>query len=312
VFAFLFALFANGLSAAPADLGLQLSADNLTGSVRIIQGATIPIYADVYNLAATGSDPLNYSLHYTLPGGSVTPTVNGSLPADGGAHPDTWQYDFNSTGFAFGPYGFSATATGQTGALQSPKTRSLTVNVLDHVTPGMWLNGKLYDIRENKPPAQAPSPDFLAFGATGGGESVSLAAPNIIADPLVPTANMDIDSVTWIGDGQITGDLGITHNIIADDTPTAGVPWQVTIKRDMLGYHETIFTLKFSDEDIPGGDGTASMTARIRVFGTVAADGSFQGGVVPLWIPEPSTLALAIGLSVLQLTRRAKRSNYGD
>jgi hypothetical protein len=283
--------------AAPADLNLGMVTFD-----RIIRGAQIPVYADVYNSAAPGSDDLNYTLYYTLPDGSTTTVVNGTRAADGGADATRWVYNFNSAGAPYGDNNFSATAAGQAGTLHSPKTVQADVEVLNHVVPATWINGREVDIREDHP--QEPSVDPLAFGATGGGEFVSLAAPNIIGDPLVPTANMDLDSVFPTGSTKITATLAATYNVVANDDPSAGIPWQITIDTRSPGHFETIFNLGFSDEDIPGGSPTGSVKAKLRVFADVDASGAVTGGLVPLYVPEPGVAPMAVCLSGLLLRRR--------
>jgi hypothetical protein len=292
-------LVAQLVSAAPADLDLNMIAYD-----RIIQGAQVPIYTDVYNVAAPGSDNLDYSLYYTFPNGSTSSVLTGSRAADGGAGVDRWTYNFNS---ALAPYGantFKSTVEGQAGTLHSPKQYQVNIQVLNHVVPAQWYNGVEVDIREDHPPAQEPSPDPLAFGATGGGETVSLAAPNVLGDPLVPTANMDLDSISEIGSSKITSDLVPTYGVVADDSPTAGIDWSIIVNRSQPGHFEKTFTLKFSDEDIPGGSSPESMTARLFVYFDIAADGSGVGGIVPLYVPEPGVASMLVALSALLLRRR--------
>jgi hypothetical protein len=272
--------------AAPADLNLGISALN-----RIIRGAQIPINSGVFNDA---------------PNGASTVPVTGTRAADGGADYDPFTYTFNSAGAPFGPNHFSVTASGQAGTLHSPRSVGLDVQVLNHVFPAQWINGKEIDIRETSVPVQEPSVDPLAFGATGGGESAALAAPGILGDPLVPTANLDLDSISWTGSDKITTDLAPIHNVIADDNPSAGIPWQIFIKRTVPGHFEKTFTLKFSDEDIPGGLPPDSMTARLFVFFDVYSDGSGTGGLVPLYVPEPGSMSLTAALSFLHLRRRRR------
>jgi hypothetical protein len=278
----------------------------ITAFNRIIRGAQIPINSGVFNDAPAGSDDLNYSLYYTLPNGTFTVPVTGTRAADGGAGYDPWTYTFNSAGAPYGPNNFSVTAAGQPGTLHSPKSAGLAVQVLNHVFPAQWINGKEIDIRETSVPVQEPSPDPLAFGATGGGETAALAAPGIVGDPLVPTADMDLDSVSWTGSDKINTDLLPTHNVVADDSPSAGIPWQIFINRTEPGHFTKTFTLRFSDEDIPGGLPPNSMTARLFVFFDVYADGSGSGGIVPLYIPEPGAMPITVMLSGFLFRHRRK------
>lgn len=277
------------VAAAPADLGLSTQAPD-----RIIRGATVPVFGYVYNVAAAGADDLNYAIHYTLPDGSITPDVNGTRAADGGASPNAYQYDFNSTGAAYGPNNFTVTVTGDPGTLHSPQAQQVTVQVLNHVVPAMWIQGVEVPIRQDV--AQAPSVEPLAFGATGGGETFSAAAPHILGDPLVPTAAMDLDDVSEIGDPQITADLIATSNVAADDNPLAGIAWNLFLDGSVRGHYSKIFTLLFSDEDIPGAVSTGSISAQLRVDADVT-DGGVTGTLTVL--PEPATLwLLGVALTI--------------
>jgi len=118
---------------------------------------------------------------------------------------------------------------------------------------------------------------------------------------------MDLDSITEIGSSKITSDLVPTFGVIADDSPTAGIPWHIIVNRTAPGHFEKTFVLKFSDEDIPGGSSPESMTARLFVYFDIAADGSGRGEIVPLYVPEPGLLSLTSALAVLLLRRRRIR-----
>lgn len=285
---------------APADLYLNVITLN-----RIIRGAQLPIYADVYNVAASGADDLDYSLDFTLPDGGITDPVTDTRAADGGAGADRWSINFDSSSAPFGPNNFLATATGQAGTLHSPQAKGVTVQVLDHVEPAIWINGQEVPLRNE--PIHEPMIAPEQFAATGGGESFSAAAPHVLGDPVNPTANMDLDSVSWIGDAEITADLAPTPGIIADDDPSAGLPWNIFLNGVMPGHHYSKkFILGFSDEDIPGGVPTGSIVSWLLVTADVDANGATIS-VVPQYVPEPSTLSLTIVLAVFLL--RPRRSS---
>jgi hypothetical protein len=283
-------------AAAPANLDVNILAPD-----RIIRGATVPVYADVYNVASSGADALNYSLYYTLPDATNTAVVNGARAADGGAGATRWQYDFNSTGRPFGANNFAVTVTGQAGTLNSPKTVGLAIQVLNHVEPAMWINGVEIPIRKEL--AQEPSVDPLAFGATGGGESFSAAAPHILGDPLVPTAAMDLDVIGVSGSSAITTTLATTMNVTADDSPTAGIPWTISVP-NLPGHYEKTLTLGFSDEDIPGAVSAGSIEAQLLIKVDVNVNGEATGSLTVL--PEPAGVT-ALVLGALTVCRRSRR-----
>jgi hypothetical protein len=283
--------------AAPANLAIDIVAPD-----RIIHGATVPVYADVFNVAAAGADDLNYSLYYTLPDTTTTTVVNGTRAADGGADATRWQYDFNSAASPFGANNFSITVAGQAGTLNSPQTKGLAIQVLDHVEPAMWINGVEIPIR--KEAAQEPSVDPLAFGATGGGESFSAAAPHILGDPIVPTAAMDLDTLNLTGDPAITTTLISTHNVTADDSPSAGIPWSINVQ-NVLGHHEAMLTLGISDEDIPGAVPTGSIESQLLIKVDVNANGEASGTLTVL--PEPTGGPTMMLLGAVAIVRRRSR-----
>jgi hypothetical protein len=286
--------------AAPPNLGLDVLAPD-----RIIRGATVPVLADVFNVAAAGADALNYSLYYTLPDATTTPVVNGVRAADGGAGATRWQYDFNSAASPFGANNFSVTVAGQTGTLNSPQTKGLAIQVLNHVEPAMWINGVEIPIRKGV--AQEPSVDPLAFGATGGGESFAASAPHILGDPLVPTAAMDLDTINLSGDPAISSTLIPTPNVPPNDSPSAGIPWTINIQ-NVPGHHEAMLTLGLSDEDIPGAVSSGSILAELLIKVDVNANGQATGTLTVL--PEPTGAAtLLLGALAASLRRRrpAKR-----
>jgi hypothetical protein len=276
---------------------------NIVAPDRVIRGATVPVYGDVFNVAAAGSDALNYSLYYTLPDASTTPVVNGVRAADGGAGGTRWQYDFNSSASPFGANNFSVTVAGQTGTLNSPQTKGLAIQVLNHVEPAMWINGVEIPIRKGG--VQEPPVDPLAFGATGGGESFAASAPHILGDPLVPTAAMDLDTINFSGDPAISSTLIPTHNVAADDSPSAGIPWTINVQ-NVPGHHETMLTLGFSDEDIPGAVSSGSIIAELLIKVDVNANGQATGSLTVL--PEPAAaMTMVVGAGILVSNRRCRR-----
>ena len=276
----------------PADLGLSSQAPS-----PIVRGATVPVYAYVYNVAPAGSADLNYSLYYTLPDNSVTATVNGTKAADGGATPKAYQYDFDSTSAPFGDNTFVIHAS-DPNALDSPQAQQVTVRVVHHAVPAMWVQGQEISMQEST--VQEPEFTPEAFGATGGGEFFSAAAPHILNDPAVATAGMDLDSISSTGDPQITTNLGTTTNVTANDDPTAGIAWTIFVDGSTVGHYSKILTLLFSDQDIPGADATGSVEARILIQADVTSDG-VTGSLEIL--PEPR-IAIAL-MPILLICRGA-------
>ncbi len=147
--------------------------------------------------------------------------------------------------------------------------------------------------------------DPLAFGATGGGESFAAGAPGVINDPVAPTAGLDLDSITAIGDPQITLSLAPFTDLAADDDPAFGDPFQILVDGSVPGVYFTDFELNYSDEqDLPGADATGSEHAYFAVQVTVTS-GGVTGMVV---VPEPGSGGLlALGLLSVFLVARPRR-----
>ena len=287
---------ATAAHAAPANLGLGTSTIS-----PVIIGAQVPLNAFVYNLAAPGADPLDYTITYTLPDKSQFEDT-GTRAADGGASYDFWQKFLDTS---TSPLGMNTTTirVDAPDALNAPQVQQLSVNVLNHAFPGVWINGKIVT-----PAAQAPSPDPLAFAATGGGSTFAAGAPNVIGDPPLstPTAGLDLDFVHTHGDPQITITLAPTLDIAPDDDPTAGDPWTIDVDASHAGTFTTFFDLGFSDEqDLPGADAPGSIPWEFEVTATVSPDLSTVTGTL-IVLPEPASATTMLA-ALLLLKRRSPR-----
>ena len=288
---------------APANLGLGTSTIS-----PVIIGAQVPLNAFVYNTAAAGADDLNYKIFYTLPDGSKF-SGNGTRAADGGASYDFWQKFYDTSNSPFGVNNALISVV-DANALNSPAVQQLSVNVLNHAVPGVWVNGTLYTPEE--PPGSAPGVDPLAFGATGGGESFAAGAPGVVGDPplTIPTAELDLDSVVPHGDPEITITLAPFIDHVADDSPAAGVPWQIMVDASHAGTFTTFFDLGFSDEqDLLGADAPGSVKWEFEVQATVSQDLSTVTGNL-IVLPEPATglLFLPMGLVLMRRCNPLRRT----
>lgn len=277
---------------------------SITTSNTVILGDQDPVSALIFNDAPVGSATLNYSVFDAFPYGN-SPNYFSSRAADGGSGYSTVVGDFDTSRVNAGTYTVSVTATNtDTG---KAATVSTNVLVLAHAVPAFNVGGEVQPLPRATFATAEPSVDPLAFGATGGGENFASSAPSMIGDPVAPTAEMDLDSITAIGDSQITLTLQPFTDLVADDDPAHGVPFQIDVDGSVPGDYFTMFELNYSDEqDLPGADAPGSEHAYFGVHVTVTADG-VTGGIV---VPEPGTFGLlAIGVvSLLPLLRRARRA----
>ena len=286
--------------AGPGDL--SMSSQILFPTV--IQGYQDPVTAQIYNEAVPGSDPVNFSVSATFPYGS-SGTYSGARAADGGTGYLTLPFSFNSGLVSPGSQTISVTAT-DTGTSAS-LTQSGSVLVLAHADPAFNIGGNVVQLSSQPltPVAQEPSVDPLAFGATGGGESFAARAPNAINDPLAPTAGLDLDSITAIGDPEITLSLAPFTDLAANDDPAFGDPFEIQVDGSVPGVYFTDFELNYSDEqDLPGADAIGSEHDYFGVQVTVTPG----GGTGVLVVPEPgSGPLLALGLLSVFLVARPRR-----
>ena len=281
----------------------QLSMSSQIQYPTVIRGYQDLVTAQIYNEATFGSDPVNFSVYATFPYGNSA-TYSGTRAADGGSGYLTLPFSFDSSQVSPGSQSVSVTATdtGTGGSLTQPDS----VLVLAHADPAFNIGGNVIQLSSRPVAAQEPPVDFLAFGATGGGESFAAGAPNVINDPIAPTAGLDLDSITAFGDSQITLSLMPFTDLAANDDPAFGDPFQILVDSSVPGVYFTDFELNYSDEqDLPGADATGSEHAYFGVQVTVTPEG-VTGVMV---VPEPGSgrlLALAL-LSVFLVVRPRRR-----
>ncbi len=261
----------------------------------VIQGALDPLNAYIYNTAAAGSAAVNYSVYATFPYGN-SGTYLGTKAADGGTSYVTLPFSFNSGLATPGTNSVSVTATDT--ATGGSLTQSGNVLVLAHGVPAFVLGGSVVQLASTPQTIQEPVEEPLAFGATGGGETFAAGAPNVINDPMAPTAELDLDSITASGSPQISLTLHPFTDQIASDDPAQGVPFQIDVDGSTPGTYFTTFELNYSDEqDLAGALAPGSEHGFFSVFAQVTASG-VTGGIV--LVPEPGTgTILTAGLALL-------------
>jgi len=281
-----FSLAAAILGVAGAATPASAATIGITGSAVdpvVIIGGSTTLEATVTNTGASGDGDLNYAISFYTPGG---PAVSNDTLASGDS--DTWQATYDSTGQ---PYGENLTGVVVTdpAATNSPAGTEIGVTVLAHAQPYVSNGfGPLLSL------VAEPTIDFLAFGATGGGETFAAYVLSIVNDPAVPTAGLDLDFIDPIGDSQITADLTNFSNLAFDDDPANGHLFNVFVNTTELGTFSTTFHLYFSDQDLPGASAPNSVVTSFSVVATV--------------VPEPASASLfALGLAALAAGARQRR-----
>ncbi len=271
----------------------------------ILVGVQDPITAKVFNTAPVGSDAGNFNLTATFPNGSATNT--GTKPADGGTGNISYPFTYDSTGATPGPNTVSVTLTDT--ANNSSITQSGTVTVLSRVKPGFLIGGQVVTLSSVKPDFTEPPSVSPEQASATGGSSFAAAAPAMLGDPppSVPTDEMDLDSITAIGDPEITLSLQPFLDLPPDD-PADSPSDFIDIDGSVPGIYHTSFELNYSDEqDLPGAAAPGSEHAFFDVIATVTGTGNDATATVSIIVPEPaSATLLGIG-GVMALTRRRRR-----
>ena len=181
----------------------------------------------------------------------------------------TWNSNVSTAALPAGSYLDLDWTVNAPDAANSPQTVDQSVTVDAHSVPVIWsYSSQSWVAVPSAAEAQSPSPDPLAFGATGGGETFSAAAPNVIGDPpAVPTAGLALNYVNAVGAPQITSNFATFANLapmpIGDENPAEGDAFNVWCNVTQPGTFSKIFYLGFSDEqDLPGADSPALSSRR--------------------------------------------------
>jgi hypothetical protein len=275
----------------------------------IIQGYLDPVAGYLQN---TSSSPAGYDVYATFPAGTGTPATYPPNTIPGNTTYSANFGSFDSSSLAGGTYTYSVTATDTTTGANL--TLSGNVTVLSH-GQFAYYNGQI--LPKQAPPepenplAESANLNPQAFGATGGGESASFASPGMLGDPADFGAPLDLDSVTPIGDPEITCTLTNYLDIPDDDSTSNALPFQINVNAPGTGTYYTVFELNYSDEqDIPGADAPGS---EHDYFG-VEVDVTTTNATAFIVLPEPapvSLVPLGILFLLLPFVRRSANGRAG-
>jgi hypothetical protein len=244
---------ANGSSALAVDLG------------RILIGAATPVAQSV-TIAKTGNDGTYFEVSSS---GDATSSLNGPNHAFrmGGSDSTTIDVGLNTSTATAGLRNglifldnLDITTGGGTGhgANDADDLISVSLNVVDHATPSFAgssnQNTLIHDWGIVPEGLAAPTFDFDLFN---------------LVDTTGFTAALELDSFSVVGD---------TNSLTTNLTPLLGAsaleagsssPFNATLDTSTVGSFTALYTLSFSDEDLPGASTLGNLS--LLLVGTVEA-----------------------------------------
>jgi hypothetical protein len=242
-----------------------------------VQGGQVPFYVYVTNTAAAGSSNLNYTLTQRFPNGGQVSVTDTLAP---GAR-TVWTNTFDTTPYPpSSPPGYVypiVSTVSDTNAANNPQSATNYISIDAHARPYLYFQGNYFDLTQA--PVIPLEPIFapLAFGATGGGESVAVAAPAVIGDPVEAAAELDLDTVSNAGSSYVNTDLAAFTDLTPDydltGPPAASNshPFTIYVSRAAPpGVYTNTFYLGFSDEnDLAGANAPGAVQGSFTVITTV-------------------------------------------
>lgn len=245
-------------------------------SATIITGGSTAVGFTVQNSAPVNSFDLNFS---ATAGTNTTGSASGSVAAGSTGSPTSNTLTF--TGTTVGNNQAGSFSLADAAATNSPQAGNFTVNVLDHSNAS--FSGEADD-----------NADTIDFGTVyqGSSQSAGFSLHNLLS-LAGSTARLDLDlsPTNESGDtsNKFSTDLASFTNLLAGSDND----YTVTFDTTDTGTFSALYTLNFSDEDLPGSTGGQVMTLNVT------------GTVIP--VPEPTSLAL-LGLISAGLLGRRRRS----
>jgi hypothetical protein len=285
----------------------QLAMSSQIQYSRVIQGAQDPVTAFIYNNAPPGSDTGNYKVFASFTYGDTRPYV-GTKIADGGANFVTLPFIFDSSKVAPSK-DIPISVTGINTATNVSLTQNGSVTVLAHSTPALLIQGQIVYLN-SKTVVQATTDAFSQVAPTGT-ELQGGFNPGMLGDPPgVPTAALDLDSVSTTGSPNITTTLHPFTNLPSDDDPAEALPFEIDIHAPTPGDYFTTFTLHYSDEDdLPGAAPPGSEAISFSVECNLTTTTAFWTITT---VPEPSatSMVLAAITGIAAASRLARLRSY--
>ncbi len=309
----LIALLASSAKALAGTENLSISTQ-VAFYPEVIQGGEEDIEPEILNL---GTEPGTYTEAATYGPNQVSlGSYSGTLEPNTDL---TNNFPLDTADLPPAAYSVSATLQDTTPGSTAP---AITVNsqftVEAHAAPAIDLQDEMLPLTDcDSPPVQFETqeidPNSLAQAPPSGTDAAATFAPQMIGDPPpnIPTADLDLDSITSTGSPYITTTLQPFIDLFSDDNPAEGLPFQVYAFVPSLGDYSTTFTLHYSDEqDLPAANGPGSQAASFTVAVDMTATTADWTVTV---VPEPSSFGLLtiIGLASLGRGNRLRQMCRG-
>lgn len=257
---------------------------------KVIQGGQETIDPIAYNL---GTGTGTYQLTATYGTNAVSlGGYTGTLP------PNTYSeniFPVATGSLTPGTYPVSATLRDTTPGATAPNiTSASSFTVLAHAMPAIYYQGKQLQLA---PLSTSPAPTSDAFSQAppAGTEMGGSADAQMLGDPApdVPTAELDLDSISEFGSPYIVTTLQPFTDLPSDDDPSEGVNFAINVDTTTLGDYDSTFVFTFSDEqDLPGAYAPGSETATLEVNVDLTADMDYWTLTADVPIPEPGGMLI--------------------
>jgi hypothetical protein len=287
----------NGETRALASLAAQ-AADGTPR--RVFQGtADIQLDASITNDALAAGTQATRSLEYTigLSGDGLSSSATGGTLAGGATAGVAIDVDTSTAGLKQGTLNVSSSNAWRAGGVAGANSVAVSlapVTVLDHSDAAFGLGDDTLEI------------DFGTHALGSGPQSQSFSLENLLATAGF-TAALDLDSITASGDtGAFSTDLQTFSNLAAGES----LDFEAVFDASAVGNYSATYTLLLSDEDgIEGDEEQQELTLTLTgsVFDVLGSPNA--NDAVPL--PEPSSLLILAGLSLLAFGRRTTRRRAG-
>ncbi len=251
----------DGSSAAVVDLGRAILGGTVTSTVLLNKNGTHPstwTVSSVTGNALSDDEGLGRTYPFTVSPPSIPqPEVSVGIDTSLGT------YGVQMGTVVVDDTDLTSAAVGQ-GSQDGDDVITVQVDAVDHANGSFDSVADVNDV-------------VIDFGSVGQFSSVSPSNASVwnLASVNGDTAGLDIDSVNGLGDtGVVSINLGTSSNLGAGAVRN----FQASVNTSgSLGFHESVYTIALSDENIPGAIGLGSITVTVRATLVPACAGDING-----------------------------------